>query len=102
MGPGGGVAGELDHAYTLRFYILFLGGENSDELVLRDDFFHRKQNECCVVMIESNTAVSATLWFGLFFALSCLAFVGVVLGGLAYWRETGRAMYCEAQAFLPT
>lgn len=67
-------------------------------------------------MIESNTAVSATrvfssflsssllrrlplmigfdgtVWFGLFFALSCLAFVGVVLGGLAYWRETGRAM----------
>ncbi|EMS25518.1 uncharacterized protein RHTO_03247 [Rhodotorula toruloides NP11] len=115
----------VDHAYTLRFYILFLGGAFPPLLPppLSD---RRKQNECCVVMIESNTAVSATrvfssflsssllrrlplmigfdgtVWFGLFFALSCLAFVGVVLGGLAYWRETGRAMYCEAQAFLPT
>ncbi|PRQ74063.1 Peptidase M50B-like-domain containing protein [Rhodotorula toruloides] len=115
----------IDHAYPLRFYILFIGVMSlfyvvwdtmvrsrslrrawrwtSDERYrAQDDFFHRKQNECCVVMIESNTAVSATLWFGLFFTLSCLAFVGVMLGGLAYWRETGRAMYCEAQAFLPT
>uniref|UniRef100_A0A0K3CH25 BY PROTMAP: gi/647401474/emb/CDR47737.1/ RHTO0S15e01332g1_1 [Rhodosporidium toruloides] n=1 Tax=Rhodotorula toruloides TaxID=5286 RepID=A0A0K3CH25_RHOTO len=94
----------IDHAYPLRFYILFIGVMSLFYVVwdTMDDFFHRKQNECCVVMIESNTAVSATLWFGLFFTLSCLAFVGVMLGGLAYWRETGRAMYCEAQAFLPT
>ncbi|BGP30332.1 hypothetical protein JCM10296v2_002086 [Rhodotorula toruloides] len=94
----------VDHAYPLRFYILFIGVISLFYVVwdTMDDFFHRKQNECCVVMIESNTAVSATLWFGLFFLMSCLAFVGVVLGGLAYWKETGRAMYCEAQAFLPT
>ncbi|GAA5860766.1 hypothetical protein JCM8547_005528 [Rhodosporidiobolus lusitaniae] len=94
----------IEHAAGLRYYILFLGIMSSFYILwdTMDDFFHRKQNECCVVMLESNTAVPAMAWFAIWFLLSVAVLIGSILGALAYWRETPHAMYCQGQSFAPT
>ncbi|GAA5911668.1 hypothetical protein JCM6882_006935 [Rhodosporidiobolus microsporus] len=94
----------IEHAAGLRFYILFLGILSSFYILWDtiDDFFLRKQNECCVVMQESNTGVPAMVWFGVWFVLSFVVLVGFILGALAYWREMPHAMYCQGQSFAAT
>ncbi|GAA5926776.1 hypothetical protein JCM10213_002446 [Rhodosporidiobolus nylandii] len=94
----------IEHATALRYYVLFLGVLSSFYIVwdTMDDFFHRKRNECCVVMLESNTAVAAMVWFATWLLLSLLVVTGFILGGLAYWRQTEHAMYCQGQSFAPT
>ncbi|BGP14149.1 hypothetical protein JCM10213v2_002089 [Rhodosporidiobolus nylandii] len=84
----------IEHATALRYYVLFLGVLSSFYIVwdTMDDFFHRKRNECCVVMLESNTAVAAMVWFATWLLLSLLVVTGFILGGLAYWRQTEHAM----------
>ncbi|GAA5854781.1 hypothetical protein JCM9279_000944 [Rhodotorula babjevae] len=94
----------LENARGLRFYILFPGVMSTFYVVwdTMDDFLHRKQNECCVVMLESNTAVPAFIWFLTWLAVSCAVLVGCILGALALFRQTEHGMYCQGQTFAPT
>ncbi|GAA5904949.1 hypothetical protein JCM8208_007234 [Rhodotorula glutinis] len=94
----------IESARGLRFYVLFLGVMSSFYIVwdTMDDFLHRKQNECCVVMLESNTAVPAFAWFLTWLAISCVVLVGCILGALALFRQTEHGMYCQGQTFAPT
>ncbi|GAA5933222.1 hypothetical protein JCM3775_002574 [Rhodotorula graminis] len=94
----------IESARGLRFYILFLGVLSTFYIVwdTMDDFLHRKRNECCVVMLESNTAVPAFVWFLVWLAISCVVVVGCILGALALFRQTEHGMYCEGQTFAPT
>ncbi|BGP38218.1 hypothetical protein JCM10449v2_002147 [Rhodotorula kratochvilovae] len=94
----------IDHARGLRFFILFLGVMSSFYIVwdTMDDFFHRKQNECCVVMLESNTAVPASIWFLVWLLISLAVLTGCILGTLALFRQMENGMYCQGQTFAPT
>ncbi|GAA5999404.1 M50 family metallopeptidase [Rhodotorula paludigena] len=94
----------IDHARGLRFYNLFIGILSSFYIVwdTMDDFFHRKQNECCVVMLESNTAKPAAVWFMAWLVVSLVVLSGCILGAIALFRQTEYGMYCEGQAFAPT
>ncbi|TNY21754.1 peptidase M50B-like-domain-containing protein [Rhodotorula diobovata] len=94
----------IDHASGLRFYVLFLGVMSSFYIIwdTMDDFLHRKQNECCVVMLESNTAVPAFVWLVTWLVTSCAVLAGCVLGALALFRHTEHGMYCRRQGFAPT
>ncbi|GJN88316.1 hypothetical protein Rhopal_001281-T1 [Rhodotorula paludigena] len=94
----------IDHARDLRFYILFIGILSSFYIVwdTMDDFFHRKQNECCVVMLESNTARPAAVWFIAWLVMSLVILAGCILGAIALFRQTEYGMYCEGQSFAPT
>ncbi|GAA6034195.1 hypothetical protein JCM8097_003774 [Rhodosporidiobolus ruineniae] len=83
----------IDHATGLRYYLLFLGIMSS---------FYMKQNECCCVMLESNTAVPAMVWFATWFLVSLVVLIGFNLGALAYWRQSSHSMYCQGQSFAPT
>ncbi|GAA5971641.1 hypothetical protein JCM11641_000668 [Rhodosporidiobolus odoratus] len=94
----------VEHAVGLRFYILFLGIMSSFYILwdTMEDFFHRKPNECCVVMLESHTAVPATAWFITWFLTSLVVVIGCILAALAYWRNTEHAIYCQGQSWAPT
>ncbi|GAA6012382.1 hypothetical protein JCM10207_007068 [Rhodosporidiobolus poonsookiae] len=113
----------IEHAAGLRYFMLFLGIMSSFYILwdTMDDFFHRKQNECCVVVHEANTGIPAmgesslplssrtkpdllflAVWLGVWFFLSMAMLVGFILGALAYWRETEHGMYCQGQSFAPT
>ncbi|GAA5920210.1 hypothetical protein JCM1841_006652 [Sporobolomyces salmonicolor] len=115
----------IDHATGLRYVVLFFGIMSSFYIVWDtiDDFFHRKQHECCVVMIESHTAVPAqsqyihagycsgkvtertprsTAWFASWLLATIVVVVGCIIAALAFWRQTPHGMYCQGQSFAPT
>ncbi|GAA5896223.1 hypothetical protein JCM5296_007266 [Sporobolomyces johnsonii] len=115
----------IDHATGLRYVVLFFGVMSSFYIVWDtiDDLFHRKQHECCVVMIESHTAVPArsedipprywqgqvtertlrsTAWFALWLLATIVVVVGCILAALAVWRQTPHGMYCQGQSLAPT
>ncbi|GAA6051528.1 hypothetical protein JCM3770_000399 [Rhodotorula araucariae] len=84
----------IEHARGLRFCILFLGVMSSFYVVwdTMDDFMYRKQNECCVVMLESNTAVAASI-----------ARPSLAVSSGAESRSPGTEFgFCRGQTFAPT
>ncbi|GAA5868583.1 hypothetical protein JCM3774_005436 [Rhodotorula dairenensis] len=94
----------VDHAWGLRFFILFLGVMNSFYVLwdVADDAFFAKQNPCCPALhFESLPRLSPAAWTGIYVAASFLLFVGFILAALATWKESQHAMYCQAQTFLP-
>ncbi|ORY79752.1 peptidase M50B-like-domain-containing protein [Leucosporidium creatinivorum] len=95
----------LEHATGLRYYILFIGVLSSFYILwdTMDDFLHRKENACCVIVMETNIPRStARRWFAIWLLVSLLVVVGCILAALANWRSTPHAMYCRGQSFLPT
>ncbi|GAA5826756.1 hypothetical protein JCM11251_002883 [Rhodosporidiobolus azoricus] len=95
----------VDHAWGLRFYILFLGVMNSFYVLwdVADDAFFAKQNPCCPsLFFKAMPALGPGIWTMIWLLLSFLFFVGFILAGLAAWKQDPHAMYCQAQTFLPT
>ncbi|TKA50960.1 hypothetical protein B0A53_05741 [Rhodotorula sp. CCFEE 5036] len=95
----------VDHAWGLRFFILFLGVMNSFYVLwdVADDAFFAKQNPCCPALhFEAMPRLSPAGWTILYVAVSLLVFVGFILAALATWKQSPHAMYCQAQSFLPT
>ncbi|GAA6062013.1 hypothetical protein JCM10212_006088 [Sporobolomyces blumeae] len=94
----------VDHASGLRYLVLFHGVISSFYIIWDtiDDYVHRKQNECCVVMIESHTRTSAKVWFVVWLLIDLSVVSGCILAALAHWRQTPQGMYCQGQTFAPT
>ncbi|BGP27292.1 hypothetical protein JCM10295v2_006256 [Rhodotorula toruloides] len=95
----------VDHAWGLRFFILFLGVMNSFYVLwdVADDAFFAKQNPCCPSLhFEAFPRLSPGIWSMIYITLSLLLFVGFILAALATWKQSTHAMYCQAQTFLPT
>ncbi|KPV72659.1 uncharacterized protein RHOBADRAFT_46703 [Rhodotorula graminis WP1] len=95
----------VDHAWSLRWYILFVGVMQSFYVLwdVADDAFFAKQNPSCPYLHwESQPALSPAVWTLIWLAASFLLFVGFVLAALATWKQSPHAMYCQAQTFLPT
>ncbi|TNY22642.1 peptidase M50B-like-domain-containing protein [Rhodotorula diobovata] len=95
----------VEHAWGLRFYILFLGVMLSFYVLwdVADDAFFAKQNPSCPYLHwEGQPALSPALWTIIWVLVSFLLFVGFVLAALATWKQSPHAMYCQAQTFLPT
>ncbi|GAA5995251.1 M50 family metallopeptidase [Rhodotorula paludigena] len=95
----------VDHAWGLRFYILFLGVMNSFYVLwdVADDAFFAKQNPSCPYLHwESMPALTPAIWTIIYVVLSFLFFIGFILAALAAWKQSPHAMYCQAQTFLPT
>ncbi|GAA5920891.1 hypothetical protein JCM3775_003995 [Rhodotorula graminis] len=95
----------VDHAWGLRWYILFVGVIQSFYVLwdVADDAFFAKQNPSCPYLHwESQPALSPAVWTLIWLAASFLLFVGFVLAALATWKQSPHAMYCQAQTFLPT
>ncbi|GAA5839733.1 hypothetical protein JCM11251_002576 [Rhodosporidiobolus azoricus] len=99
----------IEHAVGLRYYILFLGILSSfyilwdtiqAERVLRGyaGIEYGCPGHGQLIHYERLLAV----WFGIWLLLSFLVLVGLILGALAYWRESPHAMYCQAQSFAAT
>ncbi|GAA5866083.1 hypothetical protein JCM8547_000592 [Rhodosporidiobolus lusitaniae] len=95
----------VDHAWGLRFYILFMGVMSSFYVLwdVADDAFFAKQNPCCPSLhFQAMPALGPGAWTAIYFVLSFVFFVGFILAGLATWKQDPHAMYCQAQTFLPT
>ncbi|GAA6042441.1 hypothetical protein JCM8097_008454 [Rhodosporidiobolus ruineniae] len=95
----------VDHAWGLRFYILFMGVMSSFYVLwdVADDAFFAKQNPCCPALMHvAMPALSPGIWTIIWFLLSFLFFVGFILAGLAAWKQSPHAVYCQAQTWLPT
>ncbi|GAA5895389.1 hypothetical protein JCM6882_006238 [Rhodosporidiobolus microsporus] len=95
----------VDHAWGLRFYILFLGVMNSFYVLwdVADDAFFAKQNPCCPsLFFQAMPSLGPGIWTMIWFFLSFIFFIGFILAGLAAWKQDPHAMYCQAQTFLPT
>ncbi|CDR35517.1 RHTO0S01e01090g1_1 [Rhodotorula toruloides] len=95
----------VDHAWGLRFFILFLGVMSSFYVLwdVADDAFFAKQNPCCPSLhFEAFPRLSPGIWSIIYITLSFLLFVGFILAALATWKQSPHAMYCQAQTFLPT
>ncbi|GAA5900287.1 hypothetical protein JCM8208_005316 [Rhodotorula glutinis] len=95
----------VDHAWGLRWYILFVGVMQSFYVLwdVADDAFFAKQNPSCPYLHwESQPALSPAVWTLIWLVASFLLFVGFVLAALATWKQSPHAMYCQAQTFLPT
>ncbi|GAA5990829.1 hypothetical protein JCM11641_000842 [Rhodosporidiobolus odoratus] len=94
----------VDHAWGLRFYVLFMGVMSSFYVLwdVADDAFFAKQNPCCPSLyFQAMPALSPGLWTMIWFAVSFLLFIGFILAALATWKQDPHAMYCQAQTFLP-
>ncbi|GAA5848981.1 hypothetical protein JCM9279_004683 [Rhodotorula babjevae] len=95
----------VDHAWGLRWYILFVGVMQSFYVLwdVADDAFFAKQNPSCPYLHwESQPALSPAVWTLIWLVASFLFFVGFVLAALTTWKQSPHAMYCQAQTFLPT
>ncbi|BGP51228.1 hypothetical protein JCM10450v2_007157 [Rhodotorula kratochvilovae] len=95
----------VDHAWGLRFYVLFLGVMNSWYClwdVADDAFFAKEHPSCPYHHWEVLPSLSPAAWTMIYILLSFLFFVGFILAALAAWKESPHAMYCQAQTFLPT
>ncbi|CEQ39400.1 SPOSA6832_00916, partial [Sporobolomyces salmonicolor] len=88
-----GAVGFVDHAWGLRFYILFIG----------DDAFFAKQYPCCpTLFFQQYPFLNPGLWTLIWFLLSFIFFVGFILAALACFKQSPHALYCQAQGWLPT
>ncbi|KAL8276547.1 hypothetical protein RQP46_011037 [Phenoliferia psychrophenolica] len=94
----------LEHGQGLRYFILFIGVMNSVYVLCdtMDDYLHRKQNACCVIVIHSHTGQAPTVIFTGWLVASFVVLIAFVIAALATWRETPHGMYCQSQLFLPT
>ncbi|KWU44589.1 hypothetical protein RHOSPDRAFT_12789, partial [Rhodotorula sp. JG-1b] len=81
----------VDHAWGLRFFILFLGVMNSFYVLwdVADDAFFAKQNPCCPALhFEAMPRLSPAGWTILYVVVSLLIFVGFILAALATWKQS--------------
>ncbi|KAJ8292094.1 60S ribosomal protein L18-B [Rhodotorula toruloides] len=88
----------VDHAWGLRFFILFLGVMSSFYVLwdVADDAFFAKQNPCCPSLhFEAFPRLSPGIWSIIYITLSFLLFVGFILAALATWKQSPHAMYCQ-------
>ncbi|GAA6049186.1 hypothetical protein JCM3770_003299 [Rhodotorula araucariae] len=94
----------VEHAWGLRFYVLFLGVMNSWYClwdVADDAFFAKEHPSCPYQHWEALPSLSPAAWTMIYVVLSSLFFVGFILAALAAWKESPHTMYCQAQTFLP-
>ncbi|ORY88232.1 peptidase M50B-like-domain-containing protein [Leucosporidium creatinivorum] len=80
-----------DHAWGLRFYVLFIGVMSSFYVLwdVIDDAIFAKENPCCpaqftLVMPAISPGIFTLVWF----FISFIFFIGFVLAGLATWKES--------------
>ncbi|GAA6023776.1 hypothetical protein JCM10207_001190 [Rhodosporidiobolus poonsookiae] len=95
----------VDHAWGLRWYVLFLGVMNSFYVLwdVADDAFFAKPNPSCPAqMFQALPSLSPGIWTIIWSVVSFVCFVGFILAALATWKQSPHAMYCQAQTFLPT
>lgn len=97
----------VDHAWGLRFYVLFIGVMSSFYVLwdVGDDYIFQKDHPCCPVLYHRAllpTVVDPMIFTVAWIVLSVIFFICFVLAGLATWKESPHAMYCQAQSFLPT
>ncbi|KAM0753661.1 hypothetical protein T439DRAFT_160328 [Meredithblackwellia eburnea MCA 4105] len=95
-----------DHAWGLRFYILFIGVMSSFYVLwdVMDELLFTKQNPSCPSQHAVGFAMEGSefIFTLAYFGVSFIFFVLFVLAALATWKETHHAMYCQALTFLPT